>query len=105
MRPLPSGSMRTGLAIRVAIAALACAAALGPDAASAGHNSRDCGIVSRGSNDYRVHAMHLKCKVARKASAKYLRSGEARSGFDCAPTAGGSFYCQDPPKAYWGIRL
>ena len=89
-----------------AIVVLACAIGwVSPGLASASHNSKDCGVVSRGANDYRVRAMKLKCKVARKGSVKYLRSEEPRAGFDCAPTSGGSFYCQDPPKAYWGIRL
>lgn len=76
-----------------------------PGVASAGHGGRDCGVVSRGSKDYRINAMHMKCKAARKGSVKYLRSKEPRSGFDCAPTAGSSFYCQNPPKAYWGVQL
>ena len=98
--------MRGGFSIGAGIALLACSiACLVPGVANAGHSGKDCGIVSRGSKDYRVHAMHVKCKAARKASKKYLRSGEPRSGFDCAPTEGGSFYCQNPPKAYWGIRL
>jgi hypothetical protein len=98
--------MRGGLGILMAIAAVVCVlAGAAPEAASAGHNGKNCGILSSGASDYRIHAMRLKCKVARRSSAKYLRSGQARAGFDCAPTAGGSFYCQDPPKAYWGVRL
>ncbi len=98
--------MRRALGIHASIVALACSiGCVLPGVASAGHNSKNCGIVSRGASDYRVRAMHLKCKVARKGSVKYLRSGEPRTGFDCAPTAAGSFYCQNPPKAYWGIRL
>ncbi len=89
----------------VAFATLACSIALvGPGAATAGHNSKNCGIVSSGSSDYRVHASKLKCKVARKGTKKYLRSATARSGYDCAPTEDG-FYCQKPPKAYWATRL
>ena len=99
-------SMRGGFGIKAAIAVVACVGAWsGPSVASAGHASKDCGIVSRGSVDYRVRAIKLKCKVARKGSVKYLRSGEPRAGYDCAETEGNSFYCQDPPKAYWGIRL
>jgi hypothetical protein len=47
----------------------------------------------------------MSCKKARKGAKLYLRTGDARSGFDCAPTEGGGFYCQDPPKAYWTTRL
>ena len=98
--------MRGALGICAAVLLLACACAVSlPGPATAGHNSKDCGIVSQGTTDYRVHALRLKCKVARKGTAKYLRTQEPRSGYDCAPTEGGSFYCQDPPKAYWGIRL
>ena len=63
-----------------AIVVLACAIGwVSPGLASASHNSKDCGVVSRGANDYRVRAMKLKCKVARKGSVKYLRSEEPRS--------------------------
>jgi hypothetical protein len=98
--------MRGVVAKLLSVAVLACglgAVPAGP--AVAGHVSKDCGIISKGSHDYRVHASHMKCKQARKSSVRYLRSGEPRAGFDCAPTAGNSFYCQDPPKAYWAIRL
>ena len=87
------------------IAILGCAIAwVSPTTANAGHASKNCGIVSSGSSDYRVHALKLKCKVARKGTAKYVRTEAPRAGYDCAPTEDG-FYCQDPPKAYWGIRL
>lgn len=98
--------MRGAIGICAACLALACSiAVLMPGPATAGHNSRDCGVLSQGLSDYRIHASRLKCKVARKSSARYLRSGQPRSGYDCAPTEGDSFYCQKPPKAYWGIRL
>ena len=73
--------------------------------AVAGHAGKNCGILSVGSNDYRARALAMKCKPARRASLRYLRKGEARAGFDCAPTQGGSFYCQDGPRAYWAVRL
>jgi hypothetical protein len=98
--------MRRRARISGAIAVLACSlAAVGPSPASAGHSSKNCGVLSQGSTDYRVHALKLKCKVARKGAAKYLRSGAVRAGYDCAPTDGGGFYCQDPPKAYWAVPL
>jgi hypothetical protein len=98
--------MRGRLCVYTAVLALACSAAgFSPPAAMAGHVSKDCGVVSQGSHDYRIHAMHVRCRIARTSSVRYLRTEEPRPGFDCAPTAGGSFYCQDPPKAYWGIRL
>jgi hypothetical protein len=98
--------MGRSLGIHVSIVVLVCLlGSVSPGVAGASHNSKDCGIVSHGASDYRVRAKRVKCKAARKSSVKYLRSGKPRSGFDCAPTAGRSFYCQDPPKAYWGIRL
>ena len=98
--------MRRAVDIGAMVAVLACSVAvLAPGAATAGHASKNCGVLSQGSSDYRIHALRLKCKVARKASVQYLRNGQPRSGYDCAPTEGGSFYCQNPPKAYWGIRL
>jgi hypothetical protein len=90
--------------ITVAAIVIACGW-LGPLDATAGHISKDCGVLSHRSHDYRIHAAHLKCKAARRASLKYLKKEKPRRGFDCAPTAGHSFYCQDPPKSYSGIRL
>lgn len=80
------------------------AAAMAPAGAEAGHQGKNCGVISVANHDYRVHATSMRCKTARRASAKYLRRGQSRPGFDCAPTGGHSFYCQDPPKAYWAIR-
>jgi hypothetical protein len=80
-----------------------------PDAALAGHESKKCGLIAKGSHDYRVHAAYMSCKKARRGSTRYLRTGTPRPGFDCAPTENQSFYCQnprkDPTKAYWAIRL
>lgn len=75
------------------------------DRAVAGHTSRNCGIISKGSQDYRARALAIKCKLARRSSLRYLRTQEPRSGFDCAPTEGANFYCQNGPKAYWATRL
>jgi len=98
--------MRRTLGICEIVAVLTCLSpALAPDVATAGHNSKNCGVISHGSADYRIRALKLECKIARTGSIKYLRTEEPRSGFDCAPTEGGSFYCQNPPKAYWGVRL
>jgi hypothetical protein len=71
----------------------------------AGHASKRCGIVSKGSGDYRVRASFMSCKAARRGSVKYLRTQQPRPGFDCAPTEGGSFYCQNGRKAYWAVEL
>lgn len=71
----------------------------------AGHASKRCGIVSKGSGDFRVRASFMKCKAARRASLKYLRSQQPRPGFDCAPTGGRDFYCQNGRKAYWAVEL
>ena len=98
--------MRGVLGILATVAVLACSLfAIAPGDATAGHTSKNCGIVSKGSHDYRVRAMHVPCKGARRSSLRYLRKEKPRRGFDCAPTAGHSFYCQKPPKAYWAIRL
>jgi hypothetical protein len=85
--------------------AVVTASSIGVPSAQAGHDARNCGIVSKGAHDYRVHSMQMSCKKARKGAKRYLRTGKPRAGFDCAPTAGNSFYCQKPPKAYWAERL
>jgi hypothetical protein len=98
--------VRSTLARLAAIAiAVHLAGSVAAPPAEAGHDARNCGILSKGSHDYRVRSMKMKCKQARKGAKLYLRTGEARAGFDCAPTAGNSFYCQNPPKAYWATRL
>jgi len=89
----------------VILVALACVSLLAiHTTAGAGHVAGDCGIVSQGSRDYRVKKMKMSCEKARKGAKRYLRTGKPRRGFDCAPTGEG-FYCQDPPKAYWAVRL
>ncbi len=79
------------------------------DTALAGHASKKCGLIAKGSHDYRVHASWMSCKKARRSSVRYLETGKPRPGFDCAPTENDSFYCQnpsvDPTKAYWATRL
>jgi hypothetical protein len=98
--------MRGLLGILAILAILACSLSAGPpELALAGHQGKDCGIVSQGSQDYRVRALAMPCRQARRGSVRYLRTQEPRAGFDCAPTAGDNFYCQKPPKAYWAIRL
>jgi hypothetical protein len=93
--------------VSIALVAVAVAVAGGagiPTPASATHKSKNCGLISVGKHDYRVHAKKFRCAPARSASLKYLRQGKPLAGFDCAPTGGHSFYCQKPPKAYWAIR-
>ena len=94
------------LVLLLATASLAAAVTtLTSTVAEAGHEGKKCGVISVKSHDYRVHASSLRCRTARRASVKYLRDGQQKPGFDCAPTGANSFYCQDPPKAYWAIRL
>ena len=101
--------MRTLPSLLATVAALAAAGWLTPGPAFAGHDSKNCGLISKGSHDYRVQAGYMACKKARRASKRYLRTGQPRPGFDCAPTGEHGFYCQDngqdPIPFYSAIRL
>ena len=74
--------------------------------ATAGHAGQNCGIVSKGSRDYRVRAQQLSCKAARSGVLLYLRKHEARPGFKCGPLPGRTlFYCKNGAKVYWAVKL
>jgi hypothetical protein len=96
------------------VSALALAAVLvaalvavdGPDRAVAGHQGTDCGIVSKGSKDYRVRAQQLKCKKARRGAKRYLKGGKALDGYGCDEPAGRiQFFCKSGNKVYWALKL
>lgn len=50
--------------------------------ASAGHG-KNCGIVTKGSRNYRVWAQQMRCGRARKGAKRYLRRGKPLRGFTC----------------------
>ena len=78
----------------------------GPDRAVAGHEGRECGILSHGPRDYRVRAQNLSCDKARRGSKRYLRSGESLTGFSCEEPDGRiEFFCKKGTKVYWALRL
>ncbi len=77
-----------------------------PERAIAGHQGKDCGIVSKGSRDYRVRAQQLKCGKARKGAKRYLKGGKSLSGFGCdEPDGRIEFFCKSGNKVYWALRL
>jgi hypothetical protein len=94
-------------ALAVAALLTAAVASLGaPEAASARHQGRDCGIVSKGERDYRVRAQQLSCDKAVRGANRYLRSGSALAGFACDDPAGRiQFFCKSDTKVYWAVRL
>lgn len=78
----------------------------GPEAALAGHEGQNCGIVSDGPRDYRVRAQQLGCGKAARGAKRYLRSGDALTGFGCDEPAGRiEFFCKSGNKVYWAVRL
>ena len=94
--------------------ALVAAASLGialgsvgaPERAAAGHEGVNCGILADGARDYRVRSQNLSCDKARRGAKRYLRSGEALTGFSCDRPAGRiEFFCKSGTKVYWGVRL
>ena len=74
-----------------------------PEHAAAGHQ-RNCGVVSKGSSDWRVRATNMGCRKAKKGARRYLRAGDALPGFVCSRD-GGFFFCGKGEKAYTGQRL
>jgi hypothetical protein len=93
---------------RLAIATILAAglAAVPAQPASAGHTSKSCGIVSRGSADYRVEARVISCRSAKTWVKRYLKRRAKPSGWDCTDPPGSiRVYCSRATKAYWTIRL
>jgi hypothetical protein len=99
--------MRTG---KLTVAVLAAAAVLlaGAPQAPAPHVSKSCGVIAKGSREYRVKARKVRCRFARRWAKRYLRNGSAASGFSCVKTSGGAapWYCtKGEVKAYWVEKL
>jgi hypothetical protein len=100
--------MRGWVCTAAAATALAVSfAALGEQPASAGHEGvRTCGIVTKGSRDFRVRAQLFSCEKALRGAKRYLRRGTELSGFSCDEPAGRiEFFCKNGTKFYWAIRL
>ena len=73
---------------------------------SAGHEAKRCGVLAKGSVDYRIKARNVTCRFARRASRAYLNRRSVPAGFDCyRPGTNVTFYCANGAKAYWGERL
>ncbi len=89
-------------AVLVAAAALA---ATSPATAPAAHGT-NCGVVSKGSADYRVTGRAIACRSARKWVRRYLRDRGKPGGWSCVNPAGAvRVYCSRASKAYWATRL
>jgi hypothetical protein len=86
------------------VAALACAAS---PPAGASHKSKSCGVVAKGSRDYRVKTRRMKCKHARKWVRAFLKSRKRAPRFRCddPPDRNIPFFCFYGQKAYWAVRL
>ena len=95
--------MRSTLVLTLLLA-LACAMAT---PAEAGHRSKSCGVMAKGSRDYRVKARAMKCRHARKWVRAYLRSRKRAPRFRCLnpPDRNIPFFCSRGVKAYWVVRL
>jgi hypothetical protein len=71
-----------------------------------GHEAKRCGVLAKGSADYRIKARKLTCRFARKWSRAYLNRRSAAPGFDCYRAGTHvTFYCANGAKAYWAERL
>ena len=95
---------------RRAILVVLCAAGLllpAPGTAGAGHQGvKKCAIVSKGTRDYRVRAMAMKCDRAERGAKRFLRTGEPLTGFTCTEADERTpFFCKREQQAYWAVRL
>ena len=76
------------------------------ESSTAGHEAKRCGIVAKGSADYRIKGRKVTCRFARRSARAYLNRRRAAAGFDCyRPGTDVTFYCAKGAKAYWGERL
>lgn len=57
----------------------------------AGHEAKRCGILAKGSADYRIEARKLTCRFAKKWSRAYLNRRGVPGGVDCTHTRDDSF--------------
>ena len=91
----------------VILAAAALIALAMPATAPAGHKSKSCGVVAKGSRDYRVKARVMKCAHARRWARAYLRERRRAPRFRCLnpPDRDIPFFCSRGSKAYWVVRL
>jgi plastocyanin len=72
----------------------------------AGHEAKRCGIVAKGSADYRIKSRKIGCATARRWARAYLRRKIEPSGYSCYPAGPNvAFYCSRGSKAYWAERL
>ena len=95
--------MRLTVVLALALA-LACAAA---PPVSAGHRSKNCGVMAKGERDYQMKTRAMKCTHARKWARAFLRSRKRAPRFRCLnpPDAKIPFFCSRGVKAYWVVRL
>ncbi|HEX2127805.1 MAG TPA: hypothetical protein VHF58_01155 [Solirubrobacterales bacterium] len=95
----------SALAAMVVLAAML-AGAGGAERAAAGHQGKNCGIVTDGPRDYRVRSQNLDCAKARRGAKRYLRTRDALDGFACDRPAGRiQFFCKSGTRVYWAVRL
>ena len=88
--------------MRKVIVALVAVSMLGVAAdAPAGH-AKNCGLVTKGTRDYRVRANAVTCDFARTWSKRFLRRSSRPSGWSCSRPSGKiTFYCRRGSKYYY----
>jgi hypothetical protein len=99
------GSMRRAVCVALALALAMSAAPSG--AIPRPHVSKRCGVVAKGSNDYRVRARAVRCSFATRWVKRYLRDRSYPRRWRCVRSRGKApFYCtRGSVKAYWAERL
>jgi hypothetical protein len=98
--------MRGAALLTAVVAPLFAAVQPGQATKSTGHEAKRCGVLAKGSADYRIKARKLSCRFARKWSRAYLNSRSGAPGFDCYRAGTNvTFYCANGAKAYWAERL
>jgi len=96
------------IAVCAAAAGLAAptAASAAPPAAEPSAHPKRCGLIARGSRDYRVRARVVTCRFAVKWSRAYFRRGARPRGYSCSRPGGSfPFFCRKGRRQYWAERL
>lgn len=99
--------MRPDRYLVIAVASLILIALGAPAGAGAGHEGvSKCAIVSDGPSDYRVRSQNMKCTPAERGAKRFLRRGQALSGFTCTEADERTpFFCKRNTQAYWAVLL
>jgi plastocyanin len=96
--------MATLVPLAALVAVLPAPAGAEPAAPSA--HAKRCGVIAKGSRDYRVRARVVRCRFAVRWSRAFLHRGGKPRGYSCSrPSDAIPLYCRKGRRVYWAERL